>query len=113
MLRGHPRMSHPSVTINMKKFKSSLEVISSSLLKFINGSDNCFDPAAAGESNPAFDAEKFEENANFFLIVHSLLNINKTEDYKVNGELIKRLDLDKLNVSCFLTYLIIQLILGR
>ena len=90
--------------INLKKYKSSLEVVSSSVLKFINSYENSSDPAAAVEVNKPCDPEKFEENANFFLIMHSLLNINNNEGYKVNGELVNRLDLDKINVKIFFLY---------
>jgi len=84
---------------NMKKLKSSLEIVSSSVLKFINNNENSSDPANAAEAFQPFDIEKFEENANFFLIMHSLLNINNIEEYKVNGELVNSLDLDKLKVK--------------
>jgi len=86
---------------NIKKYKYNMEIISTSNIKFkdiINGSN---DPATMG-NNSYFsneDIHKFEVNANFFMILHCLLNMNKIKDYKIDGELIKKIDLDRISVN--------------
>jgi len=85
---------------NMKKFKCSLEINSSSMLKLKNACELVagFDPAAGGESNYCLNVENFEKNANYFLVLHSLLNANNNKDVNINGDLIKNLDFDKIKV---------------
>jgi hypothetical protein len=101
----------------LKKYKHSLEITSNCIIK-IKNNDNGFssenfynqiDSDAAGNDifnkDNYIEENKFEENVNFFLVLHSLLNLNNIEDYKINGDLLNKIDSEKFKVSIFIIYI--------
>lgn len=88
---------------NLKKYKHCLEITSSSTLKFKY--ENGFDAAGSDDNykdtENAFNNEEnnFEENVNFFMVLHSLLNLNQIDDYEVKGDLINKMDYNKFKVK--------------
>ena len=76
--------------IEFQKFKYNIEISSTSLMKLID-----FVDINVKEMN---SCEKFEENLNFFTLIHSLLNLKHSKEMEINGEVINNIDYDKLHV---------------
>lgn len=87
----------------LKKYKSNMEIISSSIIKLkdLNRNDP---PDPANPKSVALipaNTDSFEKNVNLFLILHSLLHLNQSYDFKVKGELIEKMEFERINVNYY------------
>jgi hypothetical protein len=103
---------------NFRRFKHCLEITSSSTIKFIynkeneNYQNNYKNSPADGklgnfyEKNYIFNPNeefKFEENVNFFMVLHTLLNLNsEMDDFSVKGDLVDKIENEKFKVNYLL-----------